>query len=355
MKKAIDLMFTAVLLCCLITETRAEKLEIGSKFPVVRLSQEKKTADNTIVVFMPSLTYDCDYASMLTQSFYYYFDQRLAFEGLKKSPVTRIFLIVKDKQNEEKSTQNIIGGMNIIFDEKGELFSYFAVKQPTDKNAHSTVILLDSNDVIAHIDENYRAQGEHLKPLENKLKELNGIYEKVKVLPARKELRVGDKAPDFRVDEKNKLSDLRGNVVMISFYPAAFSGTLPKPGEISLVTFGSSLSRTEIMTCAIQLDSLDKKSKSIREPKRVVISSSTDSLLNKWREVLGTHNILYTNDPDYSIASNYFSYNPNGYNSRVSAIVDQKGKIAFIDKDFDFHDEAVLNAKIEELLNSNKH
>jgi peroxiredoxin len=337
-----------VLVCGLVGAASGEKLTLGARFPIENLPSDKKPADNTIVVFIPSLTSDCDYASMLTQSFYYYFDQKLAFEGLKKSPTTKIFLVVKDKPDEAKSTWNILGGMNVIYDEKGDLFSYFEVGQTAGKNADSTVVLLDSKDVIAHIDRAYRSQGEHLKPLENKLKELNGLYEKV--IPAKKTLKVGDKAPDFRVNEKEMLSDLRGTVVLLSFYPAAFSGKLPKPGEIYALAISPLFGGAQVETCIAQIKAIDRvPKKTPKEPRRIMISSSTASILNKWKAVIGTYNVEYANDPDYSVSSQYFSYNRQGYNNRVSVIVDQKGKVAYIDPDFNFNDEAVLNEKMYEL------
>jgi len=353
MKKLIGLILTAILFGSLVGEIRAARLELGARFPVENISSEKKKSDNTIVVFMPSLTYECEYASMLTQSFYYYFDRRMAFEGLKKSPTTRIFLIVRDKIDALKSTQNIFGNMTVIYDEKGDQFTSFGVKQPASKNADSTVVLLDASETIRHLDENYRAQGEHLKPLENKLKELNGIYQKVELPSAQKALKVGDDAPDFRVNDKQKLSDLRGEVVLVSFYPAAFSGTLPKPDQANTLILNNSkvvFSSSDPMSCTVQVKSLDIKPKSTREAVRIVISSSTASLLGEWKNILGTKNVEYTNDADYSISTKYLSYNPKGYNNRVSVIIDQKGRIAYIDDAFDFSDELVLNAKIDELL-----
>ena len=63
----------------------AKSFEVGQKFPIEKLTKETVRADNTIIAFVPSLTEDCEYASMLTQSFYYYFDQNLAFEKLPKN------------------------------------------------------------------------------------------------------------------------------------------------------------------------------------------------------------------------------------------------------------------------------
>lgn len=356
MKKLVALSFAVSLFLCLFGEIRAKNLEVGAKFPIEKLTQDKKPSDNKIIVFIPSLTYDCEYASMLTQSFYYYFDRRLAFEGLKKSPETQIFFVVKDKQDESKSRQNILGGMHVIFDEKGEMFSAFGINQPSNKSAESTVFLLDEKDFIAHIDKNYRAQGEHLKPLENKLKELNGIYQKVSLDSAKESLKIGNNAPDFQVNGTTKLSDLRGDVVLISFYPAAFSGTLPKPLDVTDLSISEAqifTDKSNLMSCVRQINLLDLY-ESNQEAKRIVISSSTNSLLKKWQNVLETDNIEYANDVDYSISQKYFSYNPNGYNNRVSVIVNQNGKIAYIDENFVSADEAILYAKIDELIKKGK-
>jgi len=330
---------------------QAKTLEVGQKFPLEKLTQETTNASNKIIVFIPSLTEDCEYASMLTQSFYYYFDQNLAFEKLPKSPTSSIFLVVKDKLNAALSTQNIIGKMKVIYDENGEYFDKFGVAHPDSKNADSTVVLLDSADMIALIDKNYRSQGEHLKPLENKLKELNGIKTKIPINPRQKALRVGSFAPDFQISETQKLSDLKGKVVLLSFYPAAFSGVLHKPIDLSLLTNPNLkiISDKDLMSCALQIEILDFKFPT-NEAIRVVISSSTDSILSNWQKVLKTQSIIYTNDEDYTTSLKYGSYNPDGYNNRVSVIIDRKGKIAYIDKSFGNKDEEILNSKLDELL-----
>lgn len=352
----------AILAFVFIANAQTKKPAVGDSFPFEKTAVEKKQADNTIVAFMPSLSSECDYASMLTQSFYYYFVERLAFENLPKSPRVQIVLIVNDKRTDKANLKNITTGMDVVFDEKGEIFSSFGVSPPTNKNADSTVILLDSKNTVSFADENYRSQGEHLKPLENKLKDLNGIYFQPKPVEKMLPLKVGAKAPDFRVDDKTMLSDLKGRVVLISFYPAAFSGTLPKPVEpvpSNLEIFrinpnsGIRIDSNRGMSCDLQLDGLDVGSV-YRTEKRIVISASTNSLLEKWQNVLDTSNIQYANDPDYSVSKSYGSYNQNGYNNRVSVIVDRKGKIAFIDDSFEYNDETVINAKIEELLRKKK-
>ncbi|MBX7173235.1 MAG: peroxiredoxin family protein [Pyrinomonadaceae bacterium] len=333
----------------------ADSLEVGQKFPLEKITTENTPTDNTIIVFIPSLTEDCEYASMLTQSFYYYFDRQLAFDNLPKLPKTKIFFIVRDKVNAAQSMQNIFGKMNVIYDEGGKYFDTFGIPKPSSKNADSTVVLLDSSNTITLIDNKYRAQGEHLKPLENKLKELNGIGSNVKIKADIKELKVGETAPDFSINESQKLSDLRGKVVLISFYPAAFSGQILKKNDLGLLLNSPSSSPFSIQStsCFIQIDLLDKKSLAKEEAKKILISNSTQAILYNWQRLLNTRNIIYANDPDYSISLKYNSFNPNGYNNRVTVIVDRKGKIAFIDKSFENKDEKIINAKLNEMLMKN--
>jgi len=392
MKKAVCFVIFAVLFGYTAMAVNASKLEIGEKFDMKNLPSDNRNADNTIIAFIPSLTYHCEYASMLTQSFYYYFDRGMAFELSKKKPTVNISFIVSDDMNAAKSTQNILGRMNVVYDAKDDIFSYYGLQRPESKNNDSTVVLLDSDEKIVHIDGNYRAQGERLKPLENKLKELNGIAVKAAdSARSAKPLKLGDRAIDFEISKGRWLSHFRGSVILLSFYPAAFSGAFPKsdvaehhiaeasaspepthgtgatnyvkaatletknPIELSFTTdrFKSDL-RTNFnlnpTSCFVQIKSIDLEAGGSGRPvKRVVVSSSTPSLLEKWEQTLGTMNIIYANDPDYSISGRYLSYNPTGYNNRVSVIIDEKGRIAYIDDSFEVADEAALNAKIREL------
>jgi peroxiredoxin len=343
-----------------------QNLRVNEKFDLSKLGADRKVGVNTLVAFVPSLQYENEYASMMTQGFYYYFDQRLAFEGdnFSVKPETQIVYVVRDKQDDARSIPNILGNAKAIYDEKGEIFTHFGVKQSPYKNFDSTLVLVDKSGTIAYIDDRYRSQGEHLKPLETKLKELNGIRPPGPV--SGNKLKIGDRAPDFRINDTEMLSDLRGHVVLLSFYPAAFSGTIPRrfqsSDETHLVTVTPGALRIkdlEVMTCISQISILDKVPRWFKrdkperpkdEARRIAISSSTPSLLQSWKGLIGTNNIEYANDPDYSVSASYSAYNPLGYNNRVSVIVDRKGKIAFIDSDFSADDEAILNRKIQDLL-----
>ena len=103
------------------------------------------------------------------------------------------------------------------------------------------------------------------------------------------------------------------------------------------------------MSCAIQIKDLDFKLPT-EEAKRIVISSSSNSILFNWQKALNTENIIFANDADYLTSLKYGSYNPNGYNNRVSVIINRKGKIAYIDKSFENKDERILNIKLDEIL-----
>lgn len=339
-----------ILILSLGISAKTNEMQLGKKFPVSEITNQKIDADNTIVVFVPSLSYECEYAGMLTQSFYNYFVEKYAFEGLKKSPKTQIVLVVNDKQDLSKETtaRVITTDMKVVYDEKGEQFKKFGVSLPKEKNADSTLLLLDSKGFIKLVDEKYRSQGEHLKPLENKLKTLNGIYQTSKTKNA-KPLKIGDKAPNFKIDGKTMLSDLKGEVVSISFYPAAFSGVLA-PNPFGLIRIDDSdLSKISMMSCAAEIVSIDKITlkETPKEPKRILISSSTNSLLKNWESALGTSKVVYVNDADYSVSKVYSSYNENGYNNRVSVVVDKNGKIAFVEMSYN----GETDKKIEEVLN----
>lgn len=266
-------------------------MKLGDQFPPGRLTSDGKKNINTIVVFTPSLEYDNEYASMMTQGFYYYFDQRLAFpnESFMYNPETRIVYIVRGKQDEPRSILNMMGSAKAIFDGEGELFKQFGIKEPTHISDDSTIVIVDKAGKVAYVDNAYRSQGEHLKPLENKTKELNGIKVATPSAVGIKQLKVGDTAPDFQLDEKEKLSDPKGSIVLVSFYPAAFSGTMRQPvvdvSNLTVTPGTMPFLRIESMSCAIQNDGIDKigrtpKKTKKSEVRRVAISSSSRALLS---------------------------------------------------------------------------
>jgi peroxiredoxin len=237
---------------------------------------------------------------------------------------------------------------------------------PLSKSGNATILAIDNKNRIFWRDTAYRAQGEHLKPLENAIHEV--LYPKAfsltkkSHLSPRKKLKIGDDAPDFILKEEQKLSDLKGKVVVLSFYPAAFSGILPKTDmqtatAIAPRTTPEHIEKIEEMSrsCIGQIYRLDQNITAIRNDTigkektniiNVVVSSSTPKLLYYWEKVLKTTATIYANDKSYTASHIYDSYNKQCYNNRALYVIDKKGKIAYIEKNY----EEKTNEKIKEVI-----
>ncbi len=354
------------------------KLEVGKMFPITEINfvapYVKNSSNVKLIVFTHTLAPECTYGSMMTQAFYYYFVRKLAFKD--SNAVKQIDIILITMNNNEINSvatpiplnQNITEGMTVTEAPNNNIFN--AIGYPVSKNndASSFLFLLDADNRIQLIDTAYRAQGEHLKPLEAKIKSLlNMPADFVKVNTQLNALKVGDTAPNVDLGNGKKLSDYLGQPVVLSFYPAAFSGTLTKPvlsNDYGLVKNKTVSNKADLnakeynaramISCSIQIQHLDKISptdltstKNI--PKLLTVSSSTPQILTYWQSILQTHNTEFINDPHYTIAQQFFSYNPNAYNNRTVFIIDKNGKIAFIDWAFDYSHEAFIKYKLKNL------
>lgn len=238
---------------------------------------------------------------------------------------------------------------------------------PLADDADATVLLIDALDVVRWRDDGYRAQGEHLKPLEAALKGLLGAPDPIAADPGTAPPAVGDQAPDFAIGVPAargqaarpsaagpRLSDLRGKVVVLAFYPAAYSGTLPlQPGSVEAkIEAARDRERRRMMSCAVQLDEMDRllaKDDPLRgDVVRLAVSASTPVLLDGWRRVLETRDLRYVNDPDYAIARRYGSYDAQaGYDLRKVFVIDRDGRVAYVESDYAEGDAAALHRAIE--------
>ncbi len=255
------------------------------------------------------------------------------------------------------------------------------VALPLADDSDATVLLLDGDGTLRWHDTAYRAQGEHLKPLEKTVKALIGLPDAVAnagdtagsaTLSAFASPRVGDMAPDFdiplspptgslhallaesarRPTKTVPLSSLRGKVVLLTFYPAAFSGTLPTVQ--GSVADKIDAERKEIMrrmmSCSIQIDQLDKLSQGDFAKDDIVklaVSASTPALLDSWRRVLGTSDMRYANDPDYAIAQRYGSYDAAaGYDLRKVFVIGRDGRVVYVDDDYGIGDGDAVQAAL---------
>jgi peroxiredoxin len=365
-------------------------------FPVEEISPEFKSSSHLkIVTFIPSISDQTEYASMIVQAFKNYFVEKLAFapEDRNKVNIDIIFCTEKlidsiDNQNntkieemdmllflddlDDKTALNNISnsllntqGMQVFYPISTELKSQLQLPFLENLNADSVLFLLDENNVIVLKDEHYRGQGEHLKPLEHKIKELLGLpYPEI--TPNQVSLKVGDKAPDILLelpytqkitpkvslipgDKAQKISQYLGNVLVLTFYPAAYSGIF----DISKMIKRIHVDQTTKMSCAMHIVSFDGLSSKVETTNtRTVyfaISESTPEILQKWQESLKTYHVRYLNDPDYSISQAFGAYNPKGYNNRITVIIDKNGNIAYIDKEYNLNKESEIQSIVEEL------
>jgi peroxiredoxin len=361
-------------------ETIGPAGQVGSVFPANDLNKlcqkdligaKKNTLK--LVVFLPN---ESDYESMLDSGFSYYFVNQEAFQkSLEdwqlekvyiKSPHLAASTITKNNTSEVAVNlpspilrqflpppKSYLAGDCELSDKKSadnyvKFIKELKLSFPKTAEGSATVFLLDQNNTIQWRDDDYQSQGEHLKPLEVKIKAMLGQPDPVAVFTTPvKTLRLGDEAPDFIINDSQKLSDLKGKTTLITFYPAAFSGTLSERGGGCM------------MCCAVQIVSLaDSEGISDLSPaigpahakiERLAITSSTPSLLNKWESTLKTAGRMqFVNDLDYGIAQAYSSYDRSkGYNYRTVFIVDKNGRIAFVDWEYRREDSRVVKEAIE--------
>ena len=128
------------------------------------------------------------------------------------------------------------------------------------------------------------------------------------------ELRVGQEAPDFTLrDEQNqevKLSDLRGQTVVLMFYPHDFSSVCS--GEF----------------CELR-DSWD----AWQNTGAAIFGISRDSIHahKAWKQMEGFKHRLLA-DMNGEVARKYGAWNDRGFANRRTIVIDREGRIAALDE-----------------------
>lgn len=371
--------YSLLFIICSLTFAKGQNLNVGDQFPINKIENLDQSSNLKIIVFTPSLYKTNNYASMLTTSLHYYFVKGLAFTSPNSPKIDVVYVVNEDdkwsKDTQQSfafnsySNQNKLDGASVIYDENGKLYNEIGLKPfkqnsvksiiPTSTSNNSVLVessilfLVDQNNKILMRDNDYRAQGEHLKPLERLVKRASKTGVLNIDLTKNKLLKVGDNAPDFILQGPNyssnsteRLLDDQSSFKVVTFYPAAFSGQI-------LPDF-TSIDTKAMMSCAVQIQLLDHNPL-LKDIKNYAISSSTNSLLELWKSALRTTNIIYLNDEDYSVSLAYNSYNRLGYNNRATYIIDKNGIIVYANPDFTFEDEAKFPTILEKLiLNSKK-
>ncbi|MBL8263916.1 MAG: redoxin family protein [Xanthomonadaceae bacterium] len=324
-----------------------------------------------LIVLMPARS---EYGSMLRLAFGAYFRRGHALpQSVSHERFPRTVFVTGSDATEDDGFPMLMGD-HCMPSKSPEALARIAqatgVELPKSDRADATVLLVDKDGIVRWRDDAFRAQGEHLKPLEAAVKSLLGVADTVAPAPAEDPPEVGDAAPDFVIDmpqtppwarrgggsrvpaEDTRLSALRGKVVVLSFYPAAFSGTLPLiEGDAEEIAVAArDRERKRMMSCAIQLDELDALAPDhalLGDVVKLAVSASTPELLDAWRRTLRTRDLHYVNDADYGIARRYGSYDAKaGYNLRKVFVIDGAGRVAYVDEDYRPGDAGALSEAI---------
>jgi peroxiredoxin Q/BCP len=152
------------------------------------------------------------------------------------------------------------------------------------------------------------------------------------LVTARTHLKVGDPAPEFALigsdGQTHKLSDLRGRVVVLAWYPRAFT-----PG------------------CTSECKSLAASGKQLDELNIAYFAASTDTV-EKNRDFAKSVGANYPilSDPTGKAAAAYGVKTPLGFASRVTFIIDPAGVIRDIEPSVETGDHAgQIAGKVREL------
>ena len=125
----------------------------------------------------------------------------------------------------------------------------------------------------------------------------------------------GETAPDFTLKDQNgdefKLSELRGQRVLLSFHPLAWTGV-----------------------CAKQMQALEASHEAFESLNTIPVGISIDSVPTKkaWAEDLGIKNVRLLSDfwPHGQVARLYGIFREqDGFSERANIILDENGKIMF--------------------------
>jgi peroxiredoxin len=333
-----------------------------------------------IVAYVPTLSDSCPYARVMMEAMDLYFAKGYALEGLTKDKLPEVVFVVHDEVDWGKLG---IYSFKILPDKKGKVFRANKIDIPKTKNSDAVVQLFDHSGSLAYVAFNYRGQGEKLRPLEKEIRSQLDLAalgsdermpgseptifktsesDDLTTLP--QPLKVGDKSPEFSPFPGQTLAELcKKGPVIISFYPAPFTGYIPTSsvflsnyylrdvnllscsGQISTMDYvGAAVKSSKINSEPIQalkhglgrkIDSLTTPSLDNFKAQIYMVSSSSTPILEAWKRYLGTQTIEYVNDPDYSMAKRFQSYNFSlGYDARTVFIIDRDGNIAYINWDY---------------------
>ena len=129
-------------------------------------------------------------------------------------------------------------------------------------------------------------------------------------------IKIGDKAPDFTLDDHNeksfRLFDIKGKKILLSFHPLAWTSV-----------------------CAQQMQSLEENKKYFDKNNTIAVGISVDPTPSKkaWAQYLDIKNTQLLSDfwPHGAVAQDYGIFREDdGISERANIIVDEGHNISFI-------------------------
>lgn len=299
----------------------------------------------TVLAFIPSIQNTNEYADVMTASFQAYILQALGFDQEQYwNSGKYINVIVSTKDNVETVQQYAVNNqLDLIFADNsdGKFGEEFGITQNAD-NASATVLIIDENKEVVHVEEYYRGEGEKLQVVMSELNKLLGIEEPLST-DSYGALFEGDAARDFNFDyvaiseyssgssvkQSGALSDYIGKKnIILGFYPAPFS-----------------------MGCGMELTTFDYmvagEDSEVKMPEEftkdleiLMVSNESTDMLSKWFESMSFKNVKLISDLNTDIAAKYKSFNFfNGYNNRTIFLIDKEGVVRYIDWDYNVVDK----------------
>lgn len=332
-----------------------------SHLPVIDFDFYVNSANLKVIVFIPSISFANPYASMLLLAFRHYFMEGKSFIT-QKPAIDFIFIVNHESTTDAFNLKTIADFIEqkscfVHYDKSQRYFERFGIPTSKKLDDSACVFLLNEENKILWKTDTYRANGEKIKPLDNAIKTYLQMPNIASISASENQpLKIGDKAPNFLLkgilSEANEsyFLDEVADLKILSFYPAAFSGILNTPKKLS-----NNQSCLNPLHCRKQtslLDSMKLTPKNKLAPipifKKYLITNATQDLLELWKEVSDTEDLIYLNDEDGSISKSYNALNPEGYNTRITYVIDSNGIIkAIADLKTDEDIQTLMNSLYE--------
>ncbi|HLT24731.1 MAG TPA: redoxin domain-containing protein [Ignavibacteria bacterium] len=311
----------------------------------------------TVLAFIPSIQSTNEYADVMTASLQAYILQALGFDPEQYYNSGKyVNVIVATRDNVETVQQYAVNNqLDLTFADNsdGSFGSEFGVIQNGD-NASATVMVIDENKQIVHVDEYYRGEGEKLQTVMSKLNKLIGIEETL-TTESYGALYEGDPARDFIFDyvaiseyssgssmkQSGALSDYIGKKnIILGFYPAPFS-----------MGCGMELTTFDYMVAGEESE-VKMPEEFTKDLEVFMVSNESTDMLSKWFESMSFKNVKLISDLNADISAKYNSFNFfSGYNNRTIFLIDKQGVVRYIDWDYNVVDKdlKLLQEEIKKL------